>query len=736
VPELPNAYPRPVGLRPQPAAVRLGFLASSWQIILLREFSAQFYGSELSFGFVLAFWLLWGGLGSRARDGRRRWCAGAEDCLLAALFTAPLGFALLRLSGPALGLLPGEVTGFGPILLFAAAASGPMNFLLGAAFARAAASGSPADAYFWESAGAVAGAALAYGIFLPYLSTGAALAAVGIIGAAASRPGGGKARRVLILAAAAGWSLLPAFFDAPSQALRWRPFELALTKDGLYGRIQVVRAAEQVTVYENGLKSFTAADKAGSEEAAGFALLQRPQTGRVLLLGNGIAGLAAEVLRYHPAAVEIVEIDPAFVRSVQPFLSAEDKAALADPRVRLTIADGREYLGRKGGPFDVIIVGLPDPTTAQINRFYTAEFFRLARDRLGPAGLLTFRATAAENYLGSISARYLGTHEATLKTAFPRVEIVPGAMAVFLASRGPLTLDPDRMAEELQRRGAATASFNRESLRARLHPLRRERLRAALDAAGTMVNSDDRPISYFYHALLWSAQKRGPVASLLDRLSAVCPAALLSAAVLPLLLMMAVSLARSRRRPGIPPAYPFIALGVTALAAEILLLVRYQTLFGGLYGRMALLLGLFMAGTAAGARLAARRKAAVSYGLFASPGFAVLLLGLSALGVDKALGSVLFACLFPLWGGWGGFFFTALSRACPPAPGYAGRGYAADLLGAFAGSLVLAAILLPLVGLDRLFAGLAFANLTLLPALAVDPRIRSHSPGAAGGNTR
>ncbi|MDD8025086.1 MAG: hypothetical protein PHI34_01140 [Acidobacteriota bacterium] len=727
MPELPNADPRLVGLKLQPAALRLGFLAAAWQIFLLREFAAQFYGSEISFGFVLAFWLLWGGLGSRAGNGRLLGRATAEGCLFAALIGAPFGFALLRLSGPALGLLPGEVTGFGPILLFAAVSAGPMNFFLGAAFARTAAHRRPAGAYLWESAGAAAGAALSYGFLVPALPAGAALAVIGVVGAASSRLDGPAARRrawAWAWVGAAAWSLLPAFLDAPSQAVRWRPFELVLTKDGPSGRMQAVRRADEVTVYENGLKTFAAADRSESVESAGFALLQRPRAGRVLLLGGGWAGLAAEVLRYDPEAVDIVESDYAAVKAVLPFLPPRDRAALADPRVHWTIADGRRHLERASRRYDFILIGLPDPATAQLNRFYSAEFFRLAASRLDPGGVLSFRAGAAENYIGPVLARYLATHEATLRTAFPIVEIAPGASAVFLASRGPLTLDPDRLAGELERRDAATASFNRAFLQARLHPLRRESLRTALSAAGAAINSDDRPISYFYHALLWSAQKKGPDAAWLDRLASIRPSVLLAAAILPLLLIMGASLLRSRRGSRMPPSYPFLVLGLTTMAAELLLMIRYQTLHGGLYGRVALLLGLFMAGTTAGAWLAARIKAETPAAILVPSAVSFLLLGFSALGWDKGLGAAGFACLFPVWGCWGGFLFAALSRACPAPEGLSGRGYAADLLGAFAGSLVLSAVLLPLAGLDRLFAALAAINLALLGALALDRRFR------------
>ncbi len=46
--------------------------------------------------------------------------------------------------------------------------------------------------------------------------------------------------------------------------------------------------------------------------------------------------------------------------------------------------------------FDVIIVDVPDPQTAQLNRFYTVEFFRLARAHIAPRGLLAVELRSSE----------------------------------------------------------------------------------------------------------------------------------------------------------------------------------------------------------------------------------------------------------------------------------------------------------------------------------------------------
>jgi len=49
--------------------------------------------------------------------------------------------------------------------------------------------------------------------------------------------------------------------------------------------------------------------------------------------------------------------------------------------VHVHVTDGRLFLKTTQSTFDVVIVNLPEPQNAQLNRFYTVEFF--ARRRKG-----------------------------------------------------------------------------------------------------------------------------------------------------------------------------------------------------------------------------------------------------------------------------------------------------------------------------------------------------------------
>jgi hypothetical protein len=48
-----------------------------------------------------------------------------------------------------------------------------------------------------------------------------------------------------------------------------------------------------------------------------------------------------------------------------------------------------------------VLVNLPEPQNAQLNRFYTVEWFREVSRRLTPTGLLSFQLRSSENYISA-----------------------------------------------------------------------------------------------------------------------------------------------------------------------------------------------------------------------------------------------------------------------------------------------------------------------------------------------
>ena len=60
----------------------------------------------------------------------------------------------------------------------------------------------------------------------------------------------------------------------------------------------------------------------------------------------------------------------------------------------------RFFAKRATGPYDVVIANVPDPTTAQLNRFYTSEFFEEVGEILAKGGVIGVTVSSSENYIG------------------------------------------------------------------------------------------------------------------------------------------------------------------------------------------------------------------------------------------------------------------------------------------------------------------------------------------------
>ncbi len=135
-------------------------------------------------------------------------------------------------------------------------------------------------------------------------------------------------------------------------------------------------------------------------------LLDRPLRS-VAILGNAGGTIARALGKFYPEArVDGVELDPAVSRVGRRWFGLED-----NPRLTVYDADARPFLRRTDKRYDLIIV---DAYHQPYVPFYlaTREFFRLARERLEPGGILALNVASVpgdESLLDGISGTL--THE-------------------------------------------------------------------------------------------------------------------------------------------------------------------------------------------------------------------------------------------------------------------------------------------------------------------------------------
>jgi spermidine synthase len=143
-------------------------------------------------------------------------------------------------------------------------------------------------------------------------------------------------------------------------------------------------------------------------------LLDRPPE-RLAVLGNAGGTVARAFGEFWPGvAIDGVEIDPAVSEAGRRYLGLED-----NPRLEVHDADARPFLRRTDRRYDLIYV---DAYHQPYVPFYlaTEEFFRLARDKLRPGGLIALNVATVPD-----DRRLERELSETLASVFPEVRVWP-----------------------------------------------------------------------------------------------------------------------------------------------------------------------------------------------------------------------------------------------------------------------------------------------------------------------
>lgn len=688
----------------------LGFLALSFQIFLLREFSVHFYGNEVAFGFVLGSWLLWGGLGSISASKLKFPPRQFPLFYYAVCFSLPLCLAGLRLSRFAFNILPGETSGALPMFISSLVLSFLVSFPLGILFVFNALfqKGDVFKVYILESLGSASAGIIVYLFLIPLFSNweGAAIIS-GIVIFSVFFSFGERKKRMLILFVLLSLIVF-SVLDFPSQRLYWSPFHLIRSTDSPYGKLQVIQTEEQTSLYNNSLLVYSYPNLAASEESVHFALLQNPQAGSVLLIGGGAGGGLRQVLKYPLAEVDYVELDPEIIRFSLQFLPEEEKKILSNERVHIHYLDGRAFLKRTSKKYDLIILNLPEPATAQINRFYTKEFFLEAKGKLNEKGVLSFRVPSAENYISFELQSFLSSLFHTLKEAFPFAEVVPGDTNIFLASSGPLSIEFEALSRKIRELGLNNSYVSPGLLFSRLSPWRVELIREKVSQGKKKINLDFSPISYFYNSVLWSTQFRGLESRMFSFFSRLSSFWLLDVPLLLFIFLLSFLWLRGRRSSFF--LMPLAVMGFTTIVAEIIVIISFQSAYGYIYNRIALLLASFMVGLFFGSSFGKKQRR-ISFGqmLIIQSGFMLLMLAASMFLKTHPPQAFYFVFLL-LLGFLGGDLFIISNHLFLKEKTNYGIGYGLDLLGSFLGAAASSSLLIPLVGLPLLLKYLFLIN--------------------------
>jgi spermidine synthase len=710
----------------------IGLISILGQVVLLRELNVASFGVELVYILALGFWLAataLGALSCRSARAPRTDLVAIPLLLFAALL--PLAVAFARGNRILFGGVPGAYLPFGEQILTISITLLPAGFLTGWLFRRAAGffvseGRTVAAAYAIESAGGVAGGLLS-SLGLHWGVQNFALALIGALIAAAAPlliTAGDRQSQSRLPAVTLCAILLLCLYQAPvldGVMTRWNHPSLLESRDTPYGRISITQREAQISVFVNNALAFET-EGTEAEQFAHLAALQHARPERILILGGGIEGTVAEVLKHGPVAVDYVEVDPVLIGTVREHLSPQRQEPLGKPGVRIITDDPRRFL-RAEGRYDLILIGMPEPSSGQANRFYTLEFFQLCRDRLKPDGIVALRLQAAENrWTPQMTERALSIHGA-LFSVFGNVLIIPGDTDVVTASLVSLPGDPQVLVERLRSRGIRSRLISEPFIRYLLTNDRFSEVGETVRTRTAPLNTDRRPICYQLTSLLWLSKFYPALTGLsfgqIEGLMKGKQTWIAAAAGLLLILFLI-----ARLRPSWRGTLLVGVAGFAGMVLETVLILQYQTRHGVLYRDLGLLITAFMLGLTAGSfavAAAARGKSryrtlARKWGVGFVAGF--MLLGTLAffqarigLFTDLAETAGLLAAVGFLVAG---VFAYASFRRVPDQEKAISPLYAADLCGGCLGSVAASLILVPLIGMDMTAAAMVILSLVAL----------------------
>lgn len=698
--------------------IAIGLISILGQVALIRELNVAFYGVELIYLLALGIWLFWTAAG--AVVGRRiRFPSPGQIAVLFILFgiALPIDILFIRSSRLILGGVPGAYL---PIILqftvvvITLLPAGLLSGLLFQWTAKAYVTGGRtlALAYAIESAGGFVGGLISTLLIMWGIRNFSAVMVCSLVSIIMSLIllRGVRTARLRSSAIILICIFLALLWNTSSLDRRMTMLNhpnLLESSDSPYGRITVTQLHDQISFFENDALAFET-EGMEAEYFCHLTALQHPNPKDVLILGGGIEGIVREMLKYAPQRIHYVELNPVLFNLAIRHLPDDIRKSLGNPNVRITFADPRQYL-RESGTYDLILVGMPEPSSGQANRFYTREFFKQCHAKLKPGGILGFRLHAAENlWTIPLARRNMSIYRA-LQSVFPETLFLPGSTNVVTASNTVLPDSPEVMSRRLQDRQPATRLISTDYIRYLFTNDRYYKIKDLLNHGHAPPNTDIRPVCYQYAIIIWLSQFFPHIAHV-DPFSVIGKGFLKSSGAWLLGISFIIFFLIIRFRSELCRIVLVATAGFTGMVLETILILYYQVKHGVLYQDIGLLMMSFMAGLAAGA-LAIHKKMTgpidhrpserlYGAGLLIGLCFLCAFTGI-VLSMDIAAGLFAISCLLGASGfAVGGVFAYSSIHDVENPKAMISPLYSADLIGGCVGCLLGSLIFIPVAGMD------------------------------------
>ncbi len=690
----------------------LGITSIITQIILLREFLSVFYGNELVIGIILTNWMLLTGLGAflGKYTGRikNKIIIIVIFQVLVALLPIINVFLLSALRniifpvGTMLSLSDVFLSSF-VLLLPYCILSGLMFTIFSTFISEQLKTNLINKVYSLDAIGSIIGGLLFNFFMIYFLTTFQSLFFLMIINFLIALllsfflkkyfPG------ILIFLIAVTFILINFKYDLDiiSKQLLYKNQDIIFQKETPFGNLLVTKTSDQLNFIENGVTLFSTNNIIENEEAIHYAMIQHPNPKDILLVSGGISGVLDEILKYNVNKIDYLEINPWLIKIGEKY-----KGITENDKINIINKDARLFIKENDFIYDVALINLPEPTTAQINRYYTLEFVKELKEKLSKKAIISISLASTENYLSEEAIQLNSTLFNTLKKVFENIIIVPGGKNYFLASDGKLSIN---IAGKIEKQGIKNVFVNKYYINDELLSFRSDFITNSLDSKAP-VNRDFLPISYYRQLLLWISYFKINI--------------LYFAVALLLILIILLFILK-------PVNLGLFGGGFAASSIEVILLISFQIIYGYVYQMIGIIIMIFMAGLAIGSLYMKKIipvininnyiKVQISIAIF-SILLPFILLIMDSIKTNPVIVHSVFFLLTLLIAILTGMQFALASKIQKKnISSAAAESYSSDLLGSAFGALLTSAFLIPLLGIIKV--GIVLGVLNLLIAIII-----------------
>jgi len=688
------------------ALIVLGISSLITQIIYIREFLNVFFGNELIFGIILASWMILTAGGAYLGKFIRKINNEVKSILflqiLLAVFPLVTVFLLrwLRNDFFPIGAILNIPDGIMISLLFLAPyclVSGFLFTFFCISLSRKLNKNEISRVYYFDTIGCIIGGFL-FNFILVFLLNSLQILNILLfinLSAAVFISIVYKRKNTLFFLIILYIGFIIATFTLDVEQLtkekQFKGQELVFYKDTPYGNLVVTRNENQFNFFDNSKLLFSTENIIENEEAVHFAMLQHKNPKNVLLLSGGVNGLAKEILKYDVDSITYIEINPVLVELGKKFTTN-----LSSPKIRIIYEDARYFINRTKDKFDVVIIALPEPTTAQLNRFYTLEFYKELKKILNSNAIVSFGLLSSNEYLSTEAKNINSVIFNTLNKVFKNIIILPGNRNYFVASDGILSSEIVKLAFNNNLNNAYVNGFYLND-----NDLKNKMLSVMKNVSfKTEINRDFKPIVYYHQLKYWMSHFKTNYYLIFGIL----------------LILLLLFLYRLK-----PINLCLFTGGFAASSIEVILLVTFQVVYGYVYQMIGIIIMLFMIGLALGIygvnfitkKYTVNNYLKIQAGLvFYSVCLPFVLLFINYINPNPVIVQVAYCILILIIGGLTGMTFSLSSKIIKKdISSVAAETYGADLFGSAIGAIVLSAFLLPLLGVLKVCLLIGLFNL-------------------------